>query len=341
MVECRPLEYNPQIATAILVSSFPVALLFRWHVSEMICVQVETVRGRVRRIPLRFWRGLTTFIIASIMLQLSWRSTALYSALLVNTSCDHSRRDIAPMVGHTDSAKSASSTAQVLPPSAPGLTPSMWVALSDLLDEMKKPQARSPQDLEHANNALAMLGSVQRCPREQRPYIENPANIAICMYGSFRVSNLTVSSFRRFVYEHLGHPDLFLYLVPYHLPGVAHWQGEMKAMAKRLWSEPDVDYKAIHARGGYSSCLDRPDCRFNAGWPTSSYKGSELHQMRGAGKCGVMIKEAEKERGRSYDRIIFTRTDHVYVGPHPLMESLASGVTWIPTGEDYIGLKFI
>jgi hypothetical protein len=147
-----------------------------------------------------------------------------------------------------------------------------------------------------------------------------------------------VQGFRRFVYEHLGEPDIFLYVKPLNYTDSHQIQEDYLKMVKKYELVADVNYKVIKEKGGYSKCLDSASANWNHGWPGQP-GGSEIHQYRGAQECGRMIREAEQERGSMYDRVILTRTDHLYKAVHPKMASLDRSHSYAPLGEDYYGIN--
>ncbi|KAL3894681.1 MAG: hypothetical protein SGPRY_013741, partial [Prymnesium sp.] len=61
----------------------------------------------------------------------------------------------------------------------------------------------------------------------------------------------------------------------------------------------------------------------------------QLHDIR---RCLSVISEDEAARGgRSYERVVHSRLEFIWLAPHPPLQLLHSAATWIPSGEDYYG----
>jgi hypothetical protein len=181
----------------------------------------------------------------------------------------------------------------------------------------------------------AMIKGVQSFPSTT-----NPHNVAILLFGSERLSPETATSFERYVYKVLDRPDIFAYLSPE--PNVPEkWLPHRKLwhdMATEYTVGPDYNYTGIF---GHSPCLDwkYPDGSiWNGGWPKSSRPDiANMHQYHGMFKAGEMMRFKEKNRGRAYDWVIFTRVDHVHHAPHPIPGFLNREFVYLPSGSDWNG----
>ena len=172
--------------------------------------------------------------------------------------------------------------------------------------------------------------------------IVNPYNVAICSFGQLRYSKLMHKRFENYVWDPLEQPDLFLYL-KLHADADRNFttaESQLVRLAKKaVLFTADIDFRLVKAKNpNYCKCLDEYGGNWNSGWPGSEFpQTGVMHQLYGAYRCGSLIREAEKARGRLYDRIIFTRSDFIYAAAHPPLEKLNPKFTWIPKANDWFG----
>lgn len=215
--------------------------------------------------------------------------------------------------------------------------------LSIALDRRKA----QPQEILHIiERVIGWVNGSKRTQGAERPSRPNPFNVAICMTGQFRVRESTSRSFRRYVFDVLHNPDLFLELKELNvseIPDVAPAQDALVELAKQAHiTDEDFNYTKVVERGGYSKCLDayqnEGGANWNGGWPNAhpNHK-TAMHAYYANSKCGETIRQSERERNRTYDWIILSRSDHVHLGAHLMLDTLNPSQTYIPYGMDWGG----
>lgn len=170
--------------------------------------------------------------------------------------------------------------------------------------------------------------------------------VLVCVVNSTRGHEVTFRSFKRHVLDEL-HADLALAIAvgdgydtdnPYWTHAKYRWtvrdirdfaehfdSAQRALCAERRIAAPE--WRAILTVGGI--WLDRVGPATNPG----SACGIALY-------CRWLLLRSLQENDllRHYDRIIITRSDFVWLCPHPPLSLLDSSAIWIPEGEDYDGL---
>mmetsp|Transcript_57774 Transcript_57774/g.154347 ORF Transcript_57774/g.154347 Transcript_57774/m.154347 type:complete len:423 (+) Transcript_57774:129-1397(+) len=67
--------------------------------------------------------------------------------------------------------------------------------------------------------------------------------------------------------------------------------------------------------------------------------GSGLYQMRSLWWCSRMMRDTEISMGASFERVICSRPEILWIGDHPPLRWLDPDIVWIPDGEDHGGLN--
>ena len=171
--------------------------------------------------------------------------------------------------------------------------------------------------------------------------------VLVCLLASTRAHQLTFPSFKRHVLDELN-ADLALALAIDESYDYAnrYWQH-----AKYCWTAPDFrDVGKLFDLAQRSLChqynVSAPDWR-------------PMLQIKGIWQGGIRSSEPERTYSSiqmfcrwlllnglqqddildRYDRFIITRSDFVWLTPHPPLSILDRGAIWLPDGEDYSGLN--
>ena len=78
---------------------------------------------------------------------------------------------------------------------------------------------------------------------------------------------------------------------------------------------------------------------FNALAPAFGNAGSAAWDYHDQSRCLDLIAEHEQRRGAAYTRVIRSRMELEWVGPHPPLRLMSPDYAWIPSGEDWAGLN--
>jgi hypothetical protein len=171
--------------------------------------------------------------------------------------------------------------------------------------------------------------------------------VLVCLLASTRAHQLTFTSFKRNVLDELN-ADLALALAIDENYDYAnrYWQH-----AKYRWTAPDFrDVGRLFDLAQHSFChqynVSAPDWR-------------PMLQIKGIWQGGIQSSEPERTYSSiqtfcrwlllnglqrdaildCYDRFIITRSDFVWLCPHPPLSILDRDAIWVPDGEDYGGLN--
>jgi hypothetical protein len=163
----------------------------------------------------------------------------------------------------------------------------------------------------------------------------------VCILGQTRAHELTWPSFEQYLLKPLKDPDLALCIG---VDDTYHYNNNFYKNAKYIWTirEPG-DYgqeferirQALGCAGGWQKLLD-------IGEHAHAFGG--VAGLPGSGGISLVFRwlvgNKVLERGllHQYDRFIITRSDFLYVAPHPCLEAIDPRYIWLPDGENYGGL---
>lgn len=176
--------------------------------------------------------------------------------------------------------------------------------------------------------------------QDARANHENPSNIAICVYGELRALEKTAAPLNKYVLEYLKKPDLFIHAT--HPKWAENGQKQYKLLPFEqeymmrardyIMVQKDIDLRQVIQNGSFIlPCAKYPN---GALWDLVG--PGVLYQLYFLNGCHDLILKAEQNRGFPYARVILTRSDFLYIAPHPSMENLDANFVWIPEHEDHL-----
>lgn len=175
----------------------------------------------------------------------------------------------------------------------------------------------------------------------------NPRNrTLVCVVGQLRAGGVTWDAFRRHVLDELG-ADLAVCDHGDYPPGrtTAFWEHASYTFAGPQHADYAPAFDAA-ASAAVSVGESVPDWRRVAAIPGNWFGGiRSLPPREGAGAVSVYKRwyflQMLKEHGclERYDRFVVTRSDFLWLSPHPPLDLLRVDRLWIPEGEDWGGIN--
>ncbi|CAN0313142.1 unnamed protein product, partial [Phaeothamnion confervicola] len=77
----------------------------------------------------------------------------------------------------------------------------------------------------------------------------------------------------------------------------------------------------------------------NAFNPLLESPGGAVYQLTDLSRALHMVRAREARRGFPYEWVICTRTDFIWLAPHPPLHLLDPTHAWVPSGQDWGGIN--
>ena len=183
-------------------------------------------------------------------------------------------------------------------------------------------------------------------PPSPRPAQGRLLHNAVCVVGGVRDFPRSAERLRRYLFDPIG-ADAFVLLNYEHRYDIARATRAARVLPLAgLSLIPNGDIRgAFHRQASaktraFVARLAREPNVGNSLQPiVGDSPGGIMYQLRLLDMCLDQLQAAEALYNKTYDWVVYVRSDTVLFGAHPPLEELAGGRIWVPQGNDYSGLS--